>query len=230
VPIPQPTGTVLNKTTFFQRDFDEWAGSLGAMHKPSGLFATGVFSTSASNDTNAVGFYTGKQAPDMTAWDLEGGIMRKFFAPGPTAFWGGFGQVNDGFAQGSNGGSPDSPCFHQAGGGTSTNCSPGGNLGSIPANGILRPGTFANIDTPVQVAGSEVSRWFLGVDQDFADAAFHLYLVYQHFDADLDLVTRDVVTCSPNNPTNCQGSGKLRHVPEALDGFDLVYAGGRLYF
>ena len=48
-----------NKQTFFQREFDEWAGSIAAKHKPSGLFAIGNFSTSQSDDTNVRGFYTG---------------------------------------------------------------------------------------------------------------------------------------------------------------------------
>jgi hypothetical protein len=156
VPIPQPDGTVVNKTTFFERDFDEWAGSVGLRHKPSGLFGVGVFSTSETDDTNAVGFFTHRRAPDMTAWDAQAGIQRKFGlfgldSYGETAFWGGFGQVNDGFGMGSNGN--------------------GGNLGGVPANGILSPGTFVNIDTPVEITGSEVDRWFLALDQGFESAA-----------------------------------------------------------
>jgi len=77
--IPQPDGTTTKtKTTFFERNFDEWAGSLALKHKPSGLFALGVFSTSETNDTNAIGFFNGKRAPDMSAWDVQGGIQRKF--------------------------------------------------------------------------------------------------------------------------------------------------------
>ena len=30
-----------HKQTFFQRNFDEWAGSVALKHKPSGLFAMG---------------------------------------------------------------------------------------------------------------------------------------------------------------------------------------------
>ena len=74
-------------------------------HKPSGLFGIGVFSTSQSDDTNAVGFFTHRRAPDMTAWDAQAGIQRKFGLfgleqYGDTAFWGGYGQVNDGFGIG----------------------------------------------------------------------------------------------------------------------------------
>ena len=100
-PIIIPPSTT--KQTFFQREFNEWAGSIAAKHKPSGLFAMGNFSTSESDDTNVRGFYTGDRAPDMTAWDVQAGIQKKFWAPGETAFWGGYGQVNDGWAPGSNG-------------------------------------------------------------------------------------------------------------------------------
>ena len=58
-----------------------------------------------SDDTNVVGFFTHRRAPDMTAWDAQAGIQRKFGLfgleqLGETAFWGGYGQVNDGCAPG----------------------------------------------------------------------------------------------------------------------------------
>ena len=230
VPIPSPggssgVGTTSDKITFFQRDFDEWAGSAAIKHKPTGLFVVGVFSTSETNDTNAIGFFNGQRAPDMNAWDVQGGIQRKMGglgAFGDTAFWGGFSQVNDGFAQGSNGGiNATSPCVP---GETTSQCSAGGNLGGVPANGILKGNTFANILVPTQITGSEVNSWFLALDQSFEAAAFHLYAAYQHFDASLSLVTR----CESS--TECNTFGKLRHVPESIDDFDVFYTGGRLYF
>ena len=218
VPIPQPNGSTVNKLTFFEREFNEWAGSIAAKHKPSGLFAMGNFSTSQSDDTNVRGFYTGDKAPDMTAWDVQAGIQKKFWAPGETAFWGGYGQVNDGWAPGSNGGNPANPC---ASGESPSSCGAGGNLGGVPANSILKAGTFASVTVPTEIVGSEVDRWFLALDQGFESAAMHLYLAYQHFNADMSLVTRDP-SVSPN--------GKLKNVPVSIDDFDLIYSGGRIYF
>ena len=106
---------------------------------------------------------------------------------GETAFWGGYAQVNDGWAPGSNGNDPNNPCP-----GSPPLLRAGGNLGGIPADSILKPGTFVNIGVPVEITGSEVDRWFLALDQGFESAAFHLYAAYQHFNADLDLVTRDL--------------------------------------
>ena len=218
VPIPQPDGSTVNKLTFFEREFNEWAGSIAAKHKPSGLFAMGNFSTSQSDDTNVRGFYTGDKAPDMTAWDVQAGIQKKFWAPGETAFWGGYGQVNDGWAPGSNGGNPANPC---ASGESPSTCGAGGNLGGVAANSILKAGTFASVGVPTEIVGSEVDRWFLALDQGFESAAMHLYLAYQHFNADMSLVTRDP-SVSPN--------GKLKNVPVSIDDFDLIYSGGRIYF
>jgi hypothetical protein len=140
-------------------------------HKPSGLFAMGNFSTYRSDDTNVRGFYMGRGAPDMCAWDVQAGIQKKFWAPGETAFWGGYGQVNDGWAPRSNGN--------------------GGNLGGVPADRILKAFTFTSVNVPTEIVGSEVDRWFLALDQGFETAAMHLYLAYQHFNADMSLVTRD---------------------------------------
>ena len=102
VPIPQPDGSTVNKLTFFEREFNEWAGSIAPKHKPSGLFVMGNFSTSQSDDSNVEGFYNGDKAPEMTAWNVQGGIQKKFWALGETAFWGGYSEVNDGLAPGSN--------------------------------------------------------------------------------------------------------------------------------
>jgi hypothetical protein len=189
------------KTTFFQRNLDEWAGSAAVKHKPSGLFAMANFSTSESGDTNVRGFYTGNGAPDMTAWDVQAGIQKKWWSPGETAFWGGYAQVNDGWAPGSNGN--------------------GGNLGGISADSILKPFTFASVGVPTEVVGSEVDRWFLAFDQSIEAAAMHLYVAYEHFNADMDLVTRDA-SVSP--------TGKLKNVPVSIDDFDVIYTGGRIYF
>ena len=164
------------------------------------------------------GFYTGDKAPDMTALDVQAGIQKKFWAPGETAFWGGYGQVNDGWAPGSNGGNPANPC---ASGKSSSTCGAGGNLGGVAANSILKAGTFASVGVPTEIVGSEVDRWFLALDQGFESAAMHLYLAYQHFNADMSLVTRDP-SVSPN--------GKLKNVPVSIDDFDLIYSGGRIYF
>jgi hypothetical protein len=61
----------------FRRDFDEVAGSAAIKHKPTGLFAMGVFSISDSDDSNVFGGFNGQDAPTMRAWNVQAGIQRR---------------------------------------------------------------------------------------------------------------------------------------------------------
>ena len=198
----------------FSRNFDEVAGSVAIKHKPTGLFAMGVFSISESTDTNAVGGFNGQGAPNMGAWNVQGGIQRRtsFLSLdklGDTSLWGGFSDVHNGFAPGSSGVSGQTPVL----------CSPVpgtcgvGSLG-VAANMILPAFTFPGIGIRTQVTESDVRDWFLAFDQSIEAAAFHLYAVYQHFD----------------DPTLSLIDVNKNHVPLKLDGFDLGYVGGRMYF
>ena len=112
------------------------------MHKPSGLLGVGIFSTSQTNDANPSAFL--RRAG--TRQDRLGRVVidRNFFAPSPTAFWRGYGKVNDSLAKAA--------------------------MQSRRHSRQRQPeaGTFVNIGTPVQITGSEVNRSFLALDQDFA--------------------------------------------------------------
>jgi predicted porin len=202
----------------FSRDFEEEAGSAAIKHKPTGLFAEGIWSTSASNDTNAIGAFDGKEPPLMTAWVAQGGIQRKlpWFGLdrlGDTSFWGGFEDVHNGFAQGSSAVSGTTPLFSApAGSGTQNSA-----LGAVRADGTISGTAFSGILDPTQryqVVGTDVPMWFLALDQDVASAAMHLYLVYQHFSApEFNVISKN-----------------LDHITVPLEGFDTVYMGGRMYF
>ena len=196
--------------TGFKRDLDEWAGSAALKHKPTGLFVVGVFSIADSNDSDVQGAFNGQSAPQMTAWNVQGGVQRpvSWFGLdklGETSLWGGFSDVMDGFAPGSN---PNVTQICQPGG---TNCDVGA-LGT-PATMLLKANTFPGIGVTTQVTSSDVNEWFIALDQSYAAAAMHLYVAYEHFDANLKLID----------------SSKNR-VPLSLDGFDIVYSGGRIYF
>jgi hypothetical protein len=210
----------------FNRDLDEVAGSVAIKHKPTGLFAMGIFSNSQSDDSNVVGGFNGQGAPNMWAWNVQGGIQRRtsFLSLdklGETALWGGYSDVHNGFAPGNSGvatvgGVPNQPilCPGNSQCGLRSNGTFGvGTLG-VSANMVLPGNTFPSIPFATQVTGSDVTDWFIALDQGFEAAAFHLYAVYQHF----------------NDPTLSLIDVNKNHVPLKLDGFDLGYVGGRMYF
>lgn len=76
-----------------------------------------------------------------------------------------------------------------------------------------RSGTFDNVTVGTEITGADVDRWAVGVDQALDSANMHLYAVYQHFTADVDLV-----------------DSSLNHVAAPLDDFQLFYSGARIYF
>ena len=202
----------------FSRDFEEEAGSAAIKHKPTGLFVLGIWSTSDSNDTNAIGAFNGERPPLMTAWAVQGGIQRKlpWFGLdrlGDTALWGGYEDVHNGFAQGSSAVSGLTPLLSEpAGSGTQNSA-----LGAVRADGTISGAAFPGILDPhqrYQVVGTDVPMWVLAFDQQIASAAMHLYLVYEHFsEPEFNVIDKS-----------------LDHITVPLEGFDLFYAGGRIYF
>jgi predicted porin len=174
----------------FKRDIDEWAGSASIKHKPTGLFAFTAFSFSDNHDSNRqnAGVFTGTSSPDMNAWDARIGIQRDipWFGLdklGETTLFGGYLEINDGI---------------------------GGACGPTRS---CNPGTFPDLAIQTEITGAQVTRWYLGYDQSMVGGYLHLYGVYQHLTADVDLV-----------------DSSLARVNEPLDNFDLFYTGARMYF
>jgi hypothetical protein len=65
-----------------------------------------------------------------------------------------------------------------------------------------------------QVVGTDVPMWFLALDQGLEAVAMHVYFVYQHFsEPEFNVIDQN-----------------LNHTTVPLEGFDLFYMGGRLYF
>ena len=116
---------------------------MGLMHKPSGLFGVGIFSTSQTNDTNPSAF-------SRQAGTRQDRLGRQ--------------QVST--ATSSRPARPPSGAATAR----STMASAKAAMQSRRHSRQRQPeaGTFVNIGTPVQITGSEVNRWFLALDQDFA--------------------------------------------------------------
>jgi predicted porin len=150
----------------FRRDLREWAGEASVLHKPSGVWANFSWTFSEDRDSNTInaGIFDGKSAPDMFAWDISGGIQKKWWDLGNTTLWGGYTNSSDGI------GGFVSPLF-------------GANPGrSLRANSI--PG----IGITTEVTGSEVTKWYLAADQSIDSAALDLYIGYQHITPEIDLI------------------------------------------
>ena len=72
----------------FKQNIDEWAGDVSIKHNPTGLFLFSAWSLSSDSATNRdnAGIYTHTSSPDMNAWDVRGGIQRKFSCSGSTSW------------------------------------------------------------------------------------------------------------------------------------------------
>ena len=103
---------------------------------------------------------------------------------GDTSIFGGFSNINDGIG------------------------------GACGATRACKVGTFDSVTVPTEITGANVDRWYVGYDQAIdAAGTLHLYGVYQHFSADVDLV-----------------NAKLAKVSAPLDDFQLFYSGARIDF
>jgi predicted porin len=191
----------------FKRDMKEWAGMASIIHKPTGLFLWGANSNSQDDDIGAKGVYTGKAPPVMHAWDIAGGIHRKFFEPGPTTIWGGYTQDRDGLGGFTR---------------TTVSSSVAGTGSSYSVwDGEVSAGAFPGIPFKTEITSSETTKWYLAVDQAIDSSAMNLFMAYQHIEPEIDLVTRDLAFSR---------KGKLKSVPITLDDFDVFFTGGRIAF
>jgi len=77
----------------------------------------------------------------------------------------------------------------------------------------VSPGRIVTVLVPTEATASELTKWYLAVDQAFDSAALNLYAGYQHIDPSIDLV-----------------DASLNRVPVTLDEFDVFFAGGRIQF
>src|SRR5207244_2586556 len=77
----------------FRQDLHEWGGEASLQHKPTGLFTNFSWTTSENDSSNAFGVFTGKDIPTEFAWDISGGIQRKWWDIGNTTLWGGYTKV-----------------------------------------------------------------------------------------------------------------------------------------
>ena len=125
----------------------------------------------------------------MHAWDIAGGISRKFVwngvgpgSLGATTIWGGYTQDQDGLGGFTR---------------TTVSSSMSGTASSYAVwDGEVSAGAFPGIPFKTEITSSETTKWYLAVDQAIDSAALNLYAAYQHIEPEIKLVTRDPVILS----------------------------------
>ncbi len=169
------------------------------MHTPSGLGIYGMYQYEDSNVKylDLAGNTTGIASTD--AWFLKPFIKRSWNDAGATTFFGEYGQYND-----------------QYGGVAGTNVCGAFNAGT----GVANYCTSANAAGPrtVQVSGSEVETYGLGVVQEIDAAAMHLWGRWRHMDVDAGFRGYDA------------GNNTWQSVNQGYEGWDLFQAGGIIFF
>jgi len=182
------------------------------MHKPSGLGIYGMYQTEESSGSQTIvidpfaGFFTTvtRNNPETDAWYVKP-FWRKAWSPiGATVLYGEYGQYNDQF---------------NAGG--ANLCGPFTGLTGTNVGAFCAP--FA-LDRGVVITGSEVQRWGLGVVQEIASAAMHLWARWQHQDIDLDLLG---IESSFNPVFGCEDGCRIK---QGFDDFDIFQVGGIIFF
>jgi hypothetical protein len=148
-------------------------------------FVTAAFANSDDKDSNRQhgGVFTHTDSPEEVAWDVQAGIFKKFFDLGYSTILVGYTDSKDGIG------------------------------GACGAHRSCAPGTLPGLAIPTEITGSEVTKWYIALDQEVVPGAMNLYLGYQHITPEVDLV-----------------DSALSKVNVPLDDFDLVYSGARIYF
>lgn len=160
----------------FKENTELFQTGASVLHVSTGLFVYGLYQNEdASPDPNLAA----AQAPgavgsdnETDVWYLKAGIKQNWFGIGATVAYGEYGQYQNQY----------------------------GDLKGVPLCASGRFTTFGGQLTPscvkalglgedLNLTGSQVDRWGLGVVQEIDAAAMHLYIRYQHQDLDTDLKT-----------------------------------------
>ena len=170
----------------FRHDVGNFQIGASIMHVPSGLLLYAMYEDEQNNGTqyktinSNTGTIVNSNGNGDNTWFLKVGIRRTWMPMGATVIWGEWGQYNDMF--------------------TGLCGNPGGSVqGNTLCQRLIPTGTNADgtaILTNALIIGSEVDRWGIGVVQEMASAAMHLFVRWQHMDLDLD--AKNFALSSPN--------------------------------
>jgi hypothetical protein len=143
----------------FRREAEIHQAGISAIHIPSGLWVYGYFQHENNNGTKFIG--PASDANETDVWYIKAGIRRSWTPLGATVIWGDGGQYLDQFSGLCLSPAANPTCI------ASINTSP------------FDPSGNATLEL-VNVTGSSVNRWGVGVAQEIDAAAMHVFFRWQH--------------------------------------------------
>lgn len=177
----------------YRKDADLQQIGVSVMHVPSGAWGYGYYEHEDNNGTKFIGPSADANHPDT--WFAKAGIRRNWIALGPTVIWGEGGQYFDQFT--GLCGTPN----------TNQTCVASINTSPFDARG--NPTLLV-----VNVTGSRVDRWGVGLQQSIDSASMDLFLRWQHLELNLDATL----------------FGSEQRAKADFDGLDAFVMGGVMHF
>jgi hypothetical protein len=194
------------------------------MHVPSGLWAYGLYQHEENDGTQWQG--PASDANDTNVWFVKAGIKRTWTPLGATVLWGEGGQYENDFT---------GICSV----GTGTNGAFVTNVSNNPTCLVsLASGQFfndgSNITNAVNITGSTVNRWGVGLVQEIDSAAMHVFFRWQHLEMNLDTVCNGFGAganvsggCLARNGNFVSPGTKIN---TSFDNLDIFQVGGVIFF
>jgi hypothetical protein len=134
------------------------------MHMPTGLWLYGAYGAEDNNGGVINVNSTATQLQDVEDndhWYLKGGIRKQWSSLGHTVIYGEYGQYNDMY-------------------------------GGFDCDGTIAGTAIGDACTGgIEITGSQIDRWGLGLVQEIDSAAMSVWVKYVQLDADIDFVDND---------------------------------------
>jgi len=182
----------------YKKDVNVQQVGVSAMHVLSGLWAYGYYGQEDNRGTRFVGPASDANTP--SSWFMKAGLRRNWLPVGATVMWGEAGQYIDQFTGLCGRPNANGSCV------VSINTAP------FDTNGNPTPEL-------INVNGSTVDRWGLGISQEFggdtaATRITHVFFRWQHLKLDLDATF----------------AGSTEKAKTRFDDLDLLMAGAVMFF
>jgi len=197
----------------FRKEVDTAQVGASIMHVPSGLWVYGLY----QNEHNAGTQWQGpaQDANNTDVWFIKAGIKRTWTPLGATVIWGEGGQYQNQFTGICTG----------AGAVTNVTFNPTCAV-SLNSNSFGPDGT-TNFVNNVNITGSTVNRYGVGIVQEIDSAAMHVFFRWQHLDMDLSATCQQGNVCLSSGSTLVSGGEKVNTNYNSLDIFQI---GGVIFF